>query len=203
MLERYNVENAGQLPKDTSYFMYDKNSEVYKNWCINVRNAYQNFLNDEERRKKSFEERKVRNQEKYGVDWPIMLFNHLSNKSYSQISQELFLNIVEKCSLDETCLFGENEMKLGKYRYDFTYKNKIVEFNGSYWHANPQKYNHDDVIKHPEGKTLTAKEIWDRDFIKQKYAIDNGYQLLVVWEHDYKKDRDKILKECCEWILAS
>ncbi len=203
MLERYGVDNAASLPRPLDYFMYDKDSEKYKNWCINVQNGYKRFLNDEARRKESFDNRKIRNQEKYGVDWPIMLFNNLSDKSYSKISQELFLGIIEKNALDDTCLFGENEIRLGQYRYDFAYKNKIIEFNGSYWHANPQKYKSSDIIKYPKGKTLTAKEIWDRDSIKQKYAIEQGYELLIIWEHDYKKDKQKILQECCEWISKS
>lgn len=74
---------------------------------------------------------------------------------------------------------------------------------GLYWHANPQKYKSSDIIKYPKGKTLTAKEIWDRDSIKQKYAIEQGYELLIIWEHDYKKDKQKILQECCEWISKS
>ena len=67
----------------------------------------------------------------------------------------------------------------------------VVEINGDYWHCNPKMYDEDyehQLIK------LTAKEIWERDKIKQN-AITNefGYDLDVIWESEIRKDRNVVI----------
>ena len=63
------------------------------------------------------------------------------------------------------------------YAYDFTYKNKIIEYNGDYWHCNPRKY--DANYYHQVGE-CTAKDIWDRDADKIALAKSKGYDVLSV-----------------------
>lgn len=33
-----------------------------------------------------------------------------------------------------------------------------------------------------------------------KTAIDNGYQLLVVWESEYKEDPEKVIEQCKNYL---
>lgn len=63
----------------------------------------------------------------------------------------------------------------------------IIEFYGTYWHADPRKYS-DDVPVH-DG--IPAKEIWKRDAERLKKFGGDSY---VVWESDYKKDPESIVE---------
>lgn len=71
----------------------------------------------------------------------------------------------------------------------------VVEVFGDYWHANPALYNENKVIA--KGK---ASEIWNVD----KTRIDNlnalGYKVIIVWEKDWKENKEKVLKEIDEQI---
>jgi hypothetical protein len=69
--------------------------------------------------------------------------------------------------------------------------NLIIEYNGDYWHCNPIKYG--ETFFHTK-KNKTAKEIWDYDKNKLYLAKNNGYIIEVIWEHDYKKDKNIILQ---------
>ena len=68
--------------------------------------------------------------------------------------------------------------------YDFylPLSNIIIEYNGDYWHVNPEIYNEDKVIV--DGKT--AKEIWEKDSLKKKIAEENGYKFYTIWEKEFR-----------------
>lgn len=83
------------------------------------------------------------------------------------------------------------------YSFDLTIGNKIIEFNGDYWHMNPNKYHENDFNK---TKQMTAKEIWDYDTNKIKLAESHGYEVLVVWESDYNKDPQKTIQKCIDFL---
>jgi very-short-patch-repair endonuclease len=36
--------------------------------------------------------------------------------------------------------------------------------------------------------------------LKNKIAIEKGFDVLVVWEDDYKNNPKKVLKECLEFL---
>lgn len=68
--------------------------------------------------------------------------------------------------------------------------NLIVEYNGDYWHCNPQKYASD---YHHGYKNKTAEEIWVYDKKKIDILKDKGYNLEIIWESDFKKN-PKLIK---------
>jgi hypothetical protein len=69
--------------------------------------------------------------------------------------------------------------------------NLLVEYNGDYWHCNPKKYDKNYLnIK----KNKTAKEIWEYDKNKLYLAKNNGYNCEVIWESDYKKNKNIIIE---------
>lgn len=74
------------------------------------------------------------------------------------------------------------------YRYDFKIHNLILELNGTYWHCDPKKYKPNDLVKFPQGKLIRAKDKWQYDTNKNKWAIDNGYKVEVIWESDINID---------------
>lgn len=83
------------------------------------------------------------------------------------------------------------------YSYDLTINKKIIEFNGDYWHMNPNIYKSDDVNK---TKKMTANEIWEHDYNKIECAKYNGYDVLVIWESEYNKDKEGTIQKCIDFL---
>jgi G:T-mismatch repair DNA endonuclease (very short patch repair protein) len=71
-------------------------------------------------------------------------------------------------------------------------KNKIIEFNGTYWHADPRFYK--EQYYHQK-KQKFAKQIWEEDEIRLKDLKELGYDVEVIWEYDYKKQKQEIILE--------
>lgn len=86
-------------------------------------------------------------------------------------------------------------------KYDIAYNKKIIEYNGDIWHANPKMFKDSDVPKFPKNR-LTAKQLWSKDNEKLQIAITNGFSVLVIWESDYKNNKDKVLKECLNFLTT-
>lgn len=86
----------------------------------------------------------------------------------------------------------------GKVRtYDFRYKNKIIEFHGDYWHMNPDLYG--PLRKNSQiGKT--AEEIWQYDQEKKILAESNGYEVMIVWERDFRENTIETLQKCLNFL---
>jgi G:T-mismatch repair DNA endonuclease (very short patch repair protein) len=112
---------------------------------------------------------------------------HLSNPDYrSKPERELEQQCRNLGSL-------ENNVRIGKWNVDvlFTEKRMIVELFGDYWHMNPVKYA--STVRHSlMGKT--ADEVWSRDERKLKDLRDQGYEVVVVWESDWRHDPDACVK---------
>ena len=147
---------------------------------------------------------------KYGEERGLKKYNKFLKNCccYSKVSQELFWNIYSR--LDEesknntyfATLNREFHKRINNrsYLYDFviTSKNICIEFNGDDWHANPKKYFASEipgVYKNIDG-TLTAKKIWERDKQKNGLLISMGYDIITVWESDFKKNPNHIIEKC-------
>lgn len=85
------------------------------------------------------------------------------------------------------------------FYYDFKYKNKIIEFNGDLFHANPNIYE-ENQCPNPYKKLLTAKTIWENDSLKINTIKKLGYEVLIIWETDYKKDKQSELLKCLQFL---
>lgn len=59
-------------------------------------------------------------------------------------------------------------------------QNKIVEYYGRYWHADPNKYEPDYYHKVMK---MTAEEIWKRDGDRERELMGAGYKVEIVWEN--------------------
>ncbi len=67
----------------------------------------------------------------------------------------------------------------------------VFEFYGDYWHGNPKKYNDTDLVAHKK----PAKEIWERDRFRIEALEKYGYRVSIIWESDYRKDKDRVIQE--------
>ena len=57
--------------------------------------------------------------------------------------------------------------------------NTIYEWNGSFWHGNPDYYDAD--ARHPVISTTTFGELYERTIRKQEDILNSGYNLIVKW----------------------
>lgn len=139
--------------------------------------------------------------------WKSKVFNkdtHIG-RGTSQISEIFFYNL--KSNIDNlkkySILEGKNEKFIHDgtqaYKYDFTIKEikKIIEFNGDYWHCNPNKY--EDDYYHSVKQKL-ASDLWEYDTYKRELAESHGYSVLVIWESDYKQDPEGEIQKCLNFI---
>jgi hypothetical protein len=148
--------------------------------------------------------------EKYGVENGLKKYKEVglkrafhSDSYHSKISQELFDDIKNILDIDE-CVYSKNggEFRLfdiennKPYYFDFRYKNKIIEYNGDYWHANPKFYDKDYEYKNG----IHASDIWEKDKTKQLLAEQAGFSVLTIWDSDYKSDKTAILKRCLQFL---
>jgi hypothetical protein len=142
--------------------------------------------------------------------WQKSLYRNGNLKSgYSKISQELFFKILKEYTPSEMSKVnfalhnGEYTMNIDNFfvRYDYTDFNnmKIIEYNGDDYHGNPNKYNENDN-PNPFRKNLTAKDIWEKDKLKLELANKEGFDVLIIWDSEYKSDKINILKKCLEFL---
>jgi hypothetical protein len=130
---------------------------------------------------------------------------------YSKISQDLFYKILEIYDIsdkDKVYFATHNsEFKLGKkeggvWLYDFTdIKNKkIIEFHGDMFHGNPNKYKPSDY-PHPFRKNVTAQEMWGKDKRKYDVAIGEGFEVLVIWDSEYRwGNKQEVINKCVKFL---
>lgn len=130
---------------------------------------------------------------------------------YSLVSQTLFDSILENYSKDEIenvfYATKNNELYLrynndkNYYMYDFCdeAKMKIIEFNGDVYHGNPAIYEANDK-PNPFVKSKTASEIWEADLKKLNVAKSEGFELLTIWEKDYRKNPIETLNTCLNFL---
>jgi hypothetical protein len=74
---------------------------------------------------------------------------------------------------------------------------KIIEFNGDYWHCNPNVYNPEDFNLSLQ---CTAKEKWDFDKFKNEMIEKEGYQVLTIWESEYNENPEKTIEKCINFL---
>jgi len=115
----------------------------------------------------------------------------LLEKEFSKKIQELFPH-----KFSNTGYVGD----MKRYFFiDILYKNKGIEFYGDYWHANPNKYTENFKFNFINGLS-TAKDIWNKDKERISHIGKLGVDVLIVWEHDYRKNPEKEIIRGLKWM---
>ena len=111
---------------------------------------------------------------------------------------DLLLEEIKEYNFD--ILYGKKEKFIKDrnnraFKYDFTIKDLklIFEFNGDYWHCNPNIWKPEDINL---AKKMSASEIWKYDEDKKAIAIQHGYELITIWEKDFRRNRMRKIAEC-------
>lgn len=112
----------------------------------------------------------------------------LKNIRCSKIATELFDKLKNEFN-DLNFRYAENEVKITDFNGNNYYidcvidngkKFVCIEFNGDFWHANPKKYQSDEIVAW--GKT--AQEIWKKDENKSTLILEHFDDLKIVWESE-------------------
>lgn len=110
---------------------------------------------------------------------------------YSKISQELFWSIYDQLNDDQKsqCFFAElnkehmffmHKNNITVFMVDFKIKNKIIEFNGDYWHS--------------------LENVKQRDKLKYDFLIQKGYEQITILESEYLKNKSQTIKKILKFI---
>lgn len=131
-----------------------------------------------------------------------MVENHTleNTQKFSKMSQELFWAIYNNLDIElkNKTYFGELNFEFNKqfkqnlYSYDFVISNikYCIEFNGDFWHCNPDlcEENH---IHQINGNV--AKQIWTNDEMKINSLKELGFEIDIIWENEYKRNKEEII----------
>lgn len=138
-------------------------------------------------------------------------FEKDNNIKFSKESVELFDSLSKKFDIflsskfryathgKETVVYDDTHFCSLDFSYIDASCKLAIEYNGDLWHANPNIYKFDD---HPnfENKSITSQDIWNKDKDRLEFLKSKGYKVMVVWEQDYHNNRDKVIKECVDFI---
>ena len=82
--------------------------------------------------------------------------------------------------------------------YDFYLpdSNILIEIDGDYYHANPEKYD----VNNWDSLTPTQKRDIAVDNLKNKWALLHGIPIYRFWENDIRHKPEKVLKELKETV---
>jgi very-short-patch-repair endonuclease len=110
-------------------------------------------------------------------------------------SNSIFKNFAVYYAGNDLGEYGKFCKTSNKYYFvDFYIKdlNLAIEFNGDYWHANPNLYEPNfSAFWHTD---LTAAEIQSQDRDKiEALNIDHGIKIITVWESEVKLDKEKTI----------
>lgn len=120
---------------------------------------------------------------------------------YSEISQDLFRNVETRRPGNYKFFTKNREMVVGSASLDFVDLDtkKVIEFNGDIFHANPSIYKSTDN-PNPFIKDKSSQFIWDRDYSRNEKIESLGYKIFIVWESDYKNNKEQIILDCINFL---
>lgn len=119
------------------------------------------------------------------------LSRNLTNRKQSELEIQVFNELKVHIPDIDISIRLEN-LYYGPYDFGNKQKRKLIEFYGTYWHTDPRKY--DDSFYHLQ-RRQTARQIKSRDQAKRTYAQNSGYAVFVLWEYDWKKNKDLIIED--------
>ena len=198
--ERAKVRREKTLLEKYGHPQYANWEKTKNTWAQKPDDEKDRYARETSLRQKSFAPEKRReiteriarsHLEKYGTVCPA----NKNNSGFSKIGTQLFLALDTGKSVFKPKT--PNEKLIGRSCVDFCDGNKVIEFFGDYWHSNPVIYPEEYFNAR---KKMKASEIWQKDAERIKKITDAGYQVKIVWERDFKRNPQKIIQECLEWL---
>ncbi len=78
--------------------------------------------------------------------------------------------------------------------------NRIIEVNG-YYHFDPRTHHANQKVR-MRNETIIPKKVWDEEKLMLEQIRKSGYEILVVWDWDLKKDLEKTTKKILKFVKA-
>ena len=173
---KFNCEDCGKLQTASIGYMRQAKRQITKFKCQDCSTVYT-----------------VRKE--HGVDYICLLHSNPAfiSKSASKFFNEL-VNILDR---KEHLHYNDNEWYIRDkdgsfYKYDFTdnVTKIIIEYNGDYWH--PKCLNDPDW----NNNRLDCNETWLYNERKKQCALEHGYKIYYIWEHDVNECLSECLAYC-------
>lgn len=212
------IKSAEKNKKELNTFEYRKKRNVYIEYFLNKGYSLEESQELLKERQTTFTlekciikhglEKGTEIYNKRQKDWIRKVFNNNTCISTGRsmicdrFIEDLILSINNK-EITDNFLYGENEkfiydnIKKQANRYDLCYKNKIIEFNGDFWHGNPKIFKPEDIHK---VKKIKCSEIWENDERKNESAKEHGYEIYVIWDSEYVNNKEKIIENCKKFL---
>jgi len=144
--------------------------------------------------------------ERYGV--PSLAY---LSRCASKESQRVFWVIFNALSDDEKkktyfaeCSGEFVKKKIGEdvyFKYDFVNSllKKCIEYNGSKFHPKPEQDDEEIgwCVFHPD---KTVREAREYELDKISTIKKDGYDVLVVWDYEFKNDFEEVLARCLSFL---
>jgi very-short-patch-repair endonuclease len=107
--------------------------------------------------------------------------DHMSGSGCKRCSNKF--GILENNWLDDNNI-KQRQIRIGKYIVDGydPITNTVYEFNGDYWHGNPNKYKVDDINKSCK---KTFGELYENTIKREEFLKESGYKIVSIWESEY------------------
>ncbi|CAB4130211.1 hypothetical protein UFOVP116_325 [uncultured Caudovirales phage] len=213
--DEYNSSRAQTLEKMMMRYGEIEGAAKWENYCL--RQAYTNtkeYFVEKYGEEVGVEKYLSVNKKKAITTNPLALSNHLNisvedatgiivsrQKSFFSNIEKEFIELIEKKigKLQHTSLhkpFGLWSTYLNTYVvYDIKHNDYVIEFNGDYWHANPLLYKETDMLR---GKSAAC--VWEKDMLKLKTAQDRNLKTLVIWESEFKVNKEATIEKVIKCI---
>lgn len=117
----------------------------------------------------------------------------IKTKSFGELEVKEFLEL----EFPNIFMSNSNKDVIKPYELDIYFPELRIgiEYNGDYWHANPEFYKKDDIIIYK-----TAAEIWEKDELKKQLCKDKDINLITIWENDWKNKEKETKKKLLDDI---
>lgn len=129
--------------------------------------------------------------------------NELFDVLYTKLVSLGYIKIYYSNNIGEWYIRDNSDNRI--YFADFYCREigKVIEFNGDYWHANPKKYSYDIYMNYPSSHKVLTQDIWAIDEYKINLIKNHPdiKDVLVIWESDYRENKQLIIEKCLNFLL--
>lgn len=179
--KRYKKAHAVTKEKMIKKYGEEVGSQKYENWKKNTKQNYDNFI-----KRWGIEEGSIR-FEKFVTDF----LQRTRKGRSSKVSTDFFNTLKDNLPLNGKIAF---EIIEHPYSLDCVVtlddKKYVIEYNGTFWHADPRFYVETDLIRFRSRHGTTVESIWKKDKNKLEFLKTLGYAVIIVWEYDDRKNRE-------------
>lgn len=128
-------------------------------------------------------------------EFNILPYSHKNGKGCQKCSNQhssisidwlLFMEKRYSTEIQHAKNLGEFVIPGTRYKADGYIKssNTIFEFHGDFWHGNPELYDENEINPRIG---ITYGELYSQTKAKSKMILEKGYNLIEIWENDWKK----------------